>query len=191
MSNVGKLIVISGPSGTGKGTILRELLERTGATFSVSVTTRRRRPGEREGEAFYFVDRDTFAEMVRRGEMLEWAEVFGEMYGTPAGPVRKAIQDGKTVILEIDVQGGLQVAKQMPGATFVLILPPSEEELARRLCGRGTEDQESRKRRLEKAAEEIDTAIRSGVYNHRVVNDDLEKAVRKVVRIVNEESGNE
>jgi guanylate kinase len=184
----GKLVVVTGPSGVGKSTIVRELVRRTGASFSVSATTRRPRDGEVDGRQYRFVDRPTFEGMVERGELLEWAEVFGELYGTPSAPVRRAVEAGRTVVLEIDVQGGIQVHREMPDATFVLIEPPSDEELARRLAGRGSEDPRALARRLAKSNEEIRAARESGAYNHCVVNDDLDAAIEKVVRIVVEES---
>ncbi len=124
--------------------------------------------------------------MVEEGKFLEHAEVFGHLYGTPAEPVRKAIEDGKTLLLDIDVQGGLQVARVMPEATFILIVPPSMEELRRRLAGRGSEDVAALERRLAKASLEIDTARNSGVYKDVVVNDDLARATDEVVRIMNQ-----
>jgi guanylate kinase len=186
----GKLVVITGPSGVGKSSIMHEVLRRTGAAFSISATTRAPRPGERDGQEYLFVDDETFDRMIRNEELLEWAEVFGARYGTPAAPVRRAVAEGKTVLLEIDVQGGLQVYRKVPDASFVLILPPSPDELARRLGGRGTEGAEAAAARLAEADNEIRTARQSGVYNHCVVNDDLAAAVRQVVRIVEQESAN-
>jgi len=180
----GRLVVITGPSGVGKSTIVREVVKRTGAEFSISVTTRLPRSGEVEGADYYFAGRGAFGEMVRRGELLEWADVFGDMYGTPAKPIDEAVRQGQVIVLEIDVQGGLQVYEKMPQATFILVLPPSEAELASRLKGRGSETEESFQKRLAHANREIETAKKSGVYNDQVINDDLEAAIRRVVDIV-------
>ena len=185
----GKAVVVTGPSGVGKSTIVREVVRRTGAVLSVSATTRALRKGEVDYREYHFVDRVTFEEMVALGEMLEWAEVYGQLYGTPAYPVREAIREGKTVLLEIDVQGGLQVHEKLPTATFVLIAPPAPEVLAKRLGQRGTEDPQALERRLAKADSEMKVAGDSGVYTHHVVNDDLETAIEEVVGIVNQESG--
>ena len=187
MAAGGRLIVISGPSGVGKSTVVREVLRRTGAVFSVSVTTRRPREGEVDGREYEFVDRLGFEKMIANDQLLEWAEVFGEFYGTPSGAVLDAVAAGKTILLDVDVQGGLQVHRRMPQATFILVLPPSEQELARRLQGRGSEDEKAAARRLAKAKEEIDTAGNSGIYGYCVVNDELETTVEKVVEILNNE----
>lgn len=184
MIEKGKLVVVSGPSGVGKSTIVREVVKRTGAEFSVSATTRPARPGEVDGRDYYFVDRRRFDEMIDAGEFLEWAEVFGRKYGTPAEPVRMALAEGKVVLLDVDVQGGRQVHEKMPSATFVLIVPPSPIELASRLGGRGTEDADELQSRLANAAVEVEAAKACGAYDHVVVNDDLERAVRQVVDIV-------
>lgn len=187
MNSPGKLVVVTGPSGVGKSTVVREVLRRTGAEFSVSVTTRKPRPGETDGRDYRFVGRTAFENMVKHGELLEWAEVFGELYGTPAGPVHEAIQAGKTIVLEIDVEGGIQVRDKMPDATYVLICPPGDQVLADRLTGRGSETPEKMRDRLAKAAQEMAAARTSGVYNHEVINDDLETAIQQVVAIMNQE----
>jgi len=181
---MGKLVVITGPSGVGKSTIVRQVLQRTGTDYSVSATTRKPRPGEVDGKDYRFVTDEQFDKLLADDAMLEWAEVFGRRYGTPAGPVREAIAAGRTVILEIDVQGGLQVAKKMPQGEFVLLTAPSREELARRLKGRGSEDPAAVAARLAKAEAEISAAEASGVYNRVIVNDDLERAIQAVVEIV-------
>jgi guanylate kinase len=157
----------------------------------VSATTRAPRPGEADGRDYRFVDRRRFEEMVRSGDMLEWAEVFGNLYGTPAQPVREALAAGRTIVLDIDVQGALQVHGKMPDATYILVLPPSREELVRRLVGRGTEDAGARERRLGAAEKEIAAAQASGVYNHQVLNDRLEQAVREVVGLIQAKAAGE
>ena len=188
MTPSGHLVVISGPSGVGKSTLVKEVLRRTGAAYSVSATTRPPRPGEKDGVDYVFVDRRRFQEMIERGELLEWAEVFGKYYGTPAAPVREVLAAGKTVILDIDVQGALQVHRQMPEAAFLLLEPPSPAELARRLAARGTETPQNAARRLGAAQKEMSAARASGVYNHTIVNDRLEEAVERVVELIQQES---
>jgi guanylate kinase len=186
-SKKGRLIVITGPSGVGKSSIVSQARRRSGAEFSVSATTRKPRAGERDQEDYYFIDRKTFRSMVDTGDMLEWAEVFGECYGTPAGPVRQAVADGKNIILDIDVQGGMQVARKRPDATFILIAPPSMDELKSRLAGRGSETPEQIDKRLGEAESELRMARESGIYQHEVVNDDLDAAIEQVVAAINQE----
>ena len=184
MSEEGKLVVISGPSGAGKSTIASEVRKRTGADFSVSATTRPARQGEIDGREYHFVDRTAFEKMIEAGELLEWAEVFGQLYGTPARPVREAISAGRTIVLDLDVQGGNQVYRKMPSATFVLIVPPVDGELARRLRRRATESPGDIANRLAQAKSEIAAATESGLYEHVVINDDLDEAVSQVVEII-------
>ena len=181
-------MVVSGPSGVGKSTIVRQVLARTGAAYSISATTRSPRPGEVDGRDYRFVDRATFDRMVSGGELLEWAEVFGNRYGTPAGPVQEALESGRTIVMDIDVQGAMQVHERLPDATFVLIVPPGEQALRQRLANRGSENGPEVERRLAAAKSELDTARRSGIYAHCVVNDDLETAVEAVTAIVQQES---
>lgn len=191
MPDTGKLVVITGPSGVGKSTIVTRAIAQTGAVLSVSATTRPPRPGEVDGREYRFVDRPAFEEMIAAGQLLEWAEVFGACYGTPADAVARHLDGGRTVILEIDVQGGLQVHRQLPRATFVLILPPGDDELRRRLAGRGTEQPGVIDRRFAKAKHEIDAALESGAYTNTVVNDDLDAAVAKVIEILQREKTQE
>lgn len=183
----GRLIVISGPSGVGKSSIVGQVRTRTGAEFSVSATTREPRAGEQDGRDYHFVDRAAFEKMIADRQLLEWAEVFGDYYGTPASGVRRALAQAKTIILDIDVQGAIQVQRKMPQATFVLIVPPSGAELQHRLAGRGSDTPQAVQRRLAQAQNELRIARESGIYHHTVVNDDLKQAIDKVTEIVTQE----
>jgi guanylate kinase len=175
--------VIAGPSGVGKGSIVRRLLERDpgGLVLSVSATTRPPRPLEVQGRDYRFVDAEAFASLIGSGALLEWAEVFGDRYGTPADPVDEARAAGHDVILEIDVQGAKQVRERVPDAILVFVAPPSLEELERRLRSRGTESEDRIRRRLETAEAEL---ARTSAFDHVVVNDDLEAASSQVAAII-------
>lgn len=179
--NKGKLYVISGPSGTGKGTICSALLEDIGNEFSVSMTTRGPREGEVHGREYYFVTKEEFLENVEKENFLEHATVFDNYYGTPKDMVLKRLEKGRNVILDIDVQGGLQVKTAMPEAILIFILPPSLAELRRRLEGRKTEAPEIVEKRLSKALNEIKFI---GEYDYCIVNDDIETAVAKARAIM-------
>ena len=171
----GKLFIVSGPSGTGKGAICRRVLaEDPDLRFSVSVTTRQPREGEVDGKDYYFVTREVFLENIEAGTFLEHATVFDNLYGTPKDMVINRLEKGRNVILDIDVQGGLQVKRAMPEAILIFILPPSLAELRRRLEGRGTETAEKIEKRLGQALNEIRLI---GEYDYYIVNDDLEDAV--------------
>jgi guanylate kinase len=179
----GKLVVISGPSGVGKSTITKAVISRLrDAYLSVSMTTRPQAPGERNGREYWFVSRDEFRRRIEAGLFLEHAEVFGNLYGTPRDKTEAALAAGRTVILEIDVQGGKQVKAIFPQAVMIFILPPTHEALADRIGRRGRESGEVVARRLRAAESEI--AAASECYDNKVVNDDLERAIDEVIRIV-------
>lgn len=173
----GKMVVISGPSGSGKSTICKKLLEDPRIVFSVSATTRKMRPGEVDGRDYHFIAPEEFKRRVKNGEFIEHAEVFGNMYGTLRGPMEKALAEGKVYLLEIDVQGALQLKALGEPGVYVFIAPPDFEELRRRLRARGTESPEVLERRLHKAEDEYRERVK---YDHVVINDDLERAVREV-----------
>ena len=178
----GLLIVLSGPSGVGKGTMYSRLLNSMPElTVSVSATTRKPREGERNGVHYYFVSVSEFDDMRRSGEFLEWAETVGNFYGTPKAPVLDKLSEGKDVLLEIDVKGARQIKTAYPDCVTVFVLPPSEAELERRLKGRGTETEEQVKARLALAVKEIGE---SSEFDYRVVNADIDSAVAEVLGII-------
>ncbi len=183
--NKGLLIVFSGPSGCGKGTILKQFLARNeDVRVSVSATTRAPREGEQEGVSYFFKTKEEFEELVRSGGMLEHATYVGNSYGTPRASVEAWRGEGYHVVLEIEVQGALQVKRNCPDALLVFVLPPSFEELERRLTGRGTEEPQVVARRLAMAKEELESA---GQYDYILVNDVVEEAVADLETIVNAE----
>lgn len=178
----GRLFVVSGPSGVGKGSVVRLLLERDPTLYySVSVTTRPPRPREEDGRHYRFVSDEQFDRLRAEGAFLEWAEVFGHRYGTPARPVEEAREEGRDAILEVDVQGARTVRDRVPDAVLVFLTPPSREELARRLRARGTEDPASLARRLALADRELADAA---WFDHVVVNDELGRAAAEVASII-------
>jgi guanylate kinase len=174
--------VLAGPSGVGKGAIVARLLAALpDLELSISATTRGPRPREDEGRHYYFVDREQFDEMIEAGGFLEWADIFGERYGTPSEPVARALGEGRDVLVEIDIQGARQVKAADPAAYMVFITPPSLPELERRLRTRGTETDAQIRRRLAKASDEL---AAEPEFDVTVVNDDLERAAREVVQVV-------
>ncbi len=181
----GLLIVISAPSGTGKTTLCHMLLkEFPNIKFSVSFTTRKPRPGEVNGKDYWFVTREEFLQKVKEGDFLEWAEVYGNLYGTSKSQVLKALNEGKDILLDIDTQGALQVKENFSDAVLIFILPPSLKELERRLRKRGTDPEEVIEKRLKVAREEIK---RAKFYDYIVVNDILEVAYSKLKSIITAE----
>lgn len=178
----GKLFVISGPSGVGKSTILKELLERQkDIYFSVSATTRQPRPGEVDGVHYYFRTVDDFQKLIEKEALLEWAEYVGNFYGTPAKYVDEAMDAGRNVILDIEVQGAGKVAQKRPDAVRIFIGPPSWKELERRLKDRGTDSAEKVRKRLERARQEFESAKD---YDYVVINDTVEHAVGELEAIM-------
>ena len=177
----GRMVVISGPSGSGKSTICKRLLLDPAVVFSVSATTRAKRPGENDGRDYHFLTREEFKRRVERGEFLEHAEVYGNMYGTLRAPMEKVLSQGKIYLLEIDVQGANQLRALGEPGTYVFIAPPDFEELRRRLSSRGTETPEMLERRLHKAEDEWRERVK---YDHVVVNDDLDRTVGEVRKLI-------
>ena len=178
----GTLFVLAGPSGVGKGSLVRELVSRDPSlSLSVSMTTRGPRPAEVDGVDYFFVDEDAFDRMVDAGELLEWAEIVGHRSGTPKVFVEHRLSEGRDVILEIDVVGASFVRKRIPESILIFVDPPSLEELERRLRGRGTETEDAIRRRLETAAWELD---QRPWFDHVVVNDDLLQAADRVAAII-------
>lgn len=181
----GLLILISGPSGTGKGTVCDLLRQKhPEISYSISATTRQPRPGEQDGVNYYFYTKEKFREMIDQGQLLEWADVYGNFYGTPKQKVLDRLEAGEDILLEIDTQGALNVMKVMPEGLFIFLLPPSLEELAARLKGRGTETEESLHRRLGAAVDEIKLATK---YRYVVVNDKVEDAQETIAKIIEAE----
>jgi guanylate kinase len=175
------LLVISGPSGAGKGTICKALLDKNDFWISVSATTRQPRQGEINGKNYYFITKDDFLDRINKDDFLEYAEVYGNYYGTPKSNVIEMLDNGKDVILEIDIQGALRVKEAFPEGIFIFILPPSMEELKKRIIKRGSETPESLMTRFKSAYKEINYVSK---YSYAVVNDTVEEAVNKIDSIV-------
>lgn len=186
LNDKGLLIVISGPSGVGKGTVRKALFEMPGHNleYSISMTTRDIRPGEVDGKDYYFVTREEFENRINSGKFLEHAEFVGNYYGTPLDKVEEKLAAGKEVVLEIEVQGALQVRQKCPDAVFIFLAPPSKKALYERLRGRGTESEEKIQQRIEKANKEFKLAHK---YDYIVINDDVANAADRIMAIIRAE----
>jgi guanylate kinase len=181
MDDKGILMIISGPSGSGKGTVVKELVKEDGFALSISATTRSPRRGENEGVEYFFKTEEEFKHMIEKGQLIEWANFVGHFYGTPKDYVLNKINEGKSVVLEIEVQGAEQIKELYTDAVLVFLVPPSREELEKRLVGRGTEDEETIRKRIKRASEEIKLIDR---YDYVVINDKVENAVERIKKIV-------
>lgn len=178
----GKLIVISAPSGSGKTTIVREIMKQNPSLeFSVSATTRAKREGEVEGKDYYFLSEREFKHRVDEGDFVEWEELYGDHYGTLRQEVDKALSKGKNLLFDVDVKGGLSIRRQYPDALMIFIRPPDLEVLKERLRNRRTESDETLTRRLERVPMELEMGM---TFTHQIVNDDLQRAVGEVQRII-------
>lgn len=182
MNQQGILVVVSGFSGAGKGTLMKELLKRyDNYALSVSATTRQPREGEKDGEDYFFVNREYFQQMIEEGRLVEYAQYVNHYYGTPRDYVEKKIAEGKDVILEIEIQGALKVKKRFPDALLIFVTPPSAGELRRRLVGRGTETIEVINARLRRAAEE---ASGMEAYDYLLINDEIDACVEQMHQLI-------
>jgi len=187
VTSAGRLTVLSGPSGVGKGTVVAAVRRlHPHIWVSVSVTTRPPRPGETDGVQYRFVDADRFAELVAGGQLLEYAQFAGNSYGTPREPVERRLAQGIPTLLEIELQGARQVRATMPEAQFVFLAPPSWAELEARLTGRGTESPEIIRARLDQAAVEL---AAQDEFDRTVVNDDVQRAAQELVRLIESANG--
>jgi len=177
----GLLVVVSGPSGAGKGTICQALLEKTPLAYSVSATTRKPRAGEVDGESYYFLSVEAFEKMIEKDELLEWAKVYDNYYGTPLKKVEEKLAAGEDILLEIDTQGAMKVREKFPEGVYIFILPPSLAELERRIRGRDTETEDVLQKRLAAAIDEIEAGK---CYKYVVTNDEVDSAVESVCAIL-------
>lgn len=186
LNNRGLLVVLSGPSGVGKGTVCSYLRREQGAelTYSISATTREKRPGEVDGVNYFFISREDFIKMREKGEFLEWAEVYGNLYGTPRSAVEECLNRGKHVVLEIDIQGAMKVKELYPEGVFIFLLPPSKAELEKRIIGRAADSAETISHRLSCVDSELNSIIN---YQYVVVNGLVDQAAEQIKAIITAE----
>lgn len=187
MKKRGILVILSGPSGVGKGTVRKVLMELPDVNlfYSISLTTRSMRPGEVDGRDYYFVDEATFQKNIENGNLLEYAEFVGNHYGTPKDKVEEMLDEGKNVLLEIEVNGTMEVLQKVPEAVSIYLMPPNFDALESRIRGRSTEEEAIIQKRLAKARKEMELA---GNYEYTVVNDDVERAAKEIAQIIRERS---
>ena len=182
MKNQKKLIILTGPSGVGKGTVVKEILSKDkNIWLSISATTREPREGEMEGENYYFLNQENFKEMIAQNLLLEWAQFAGNYYGTPLSSVDEKIKKGFTVLLEIEVEGARQIKNKFPNSLSIFLLPPDKEELERRIRNRGTEKEEAIKKRLSRANYEISV---SNQFDFALINHDVDETAKKIIKFI-------
>jgi guanylate kinase len=180
----GLLVVLSGPSGVGKSTIAKRLAERVNITYVISATTREKRPKDDEGKQYDYLTREEFLRRLANDEFLEFAQVYDNFYGTPAHPCLDILASGKDALLEIDVQGALQVRWQYPNALLVFVLPPDADTLKQRLSDRGRDSAEEIEKRFRAAKREVQMAKGSRAFDHMVINDTVERAVEEIIKTI-------
>ena len=182
MKNQKKLIILTGPSGVGKGTVVKEILGKDkNIWLSISATTRKPREGEKEGENYYFLSQEKFKEMIEQKLFLEWAQFAGNYYGTPLSSVNKKIKEGFAVLLEIEVEGAKQKKEKFPNSMSIFLLPPDKKELERRIRNRGTENEESIKKRLLRADYEISS---SNLFDFSLINHNVNETAERIVKLI-------
>ena len=182
MKNLKKLIILTGPSGVGKGTVVKEILSKNNNIWlSISATTREPRKGEKEGENYYFLNQEKFEEMIEQNLFLEWAQFAGNYYGTPLSSVKEKINKGFIVLLEIEVEGAKQIKEKFPESISIFLLPPNKKELERRIRNRGTEKEEAIKKRLLRANYEISA---SNQFDFELINHNVDETVKKIINLI-------
>ena len=182
MKNQKKLIILTGPSGVGKGTVVKEILGKDkNIWLSISATTRKPREGEKDGENYYFLNQENFKDMIEQDLFLEWAKFAGNYYGTPLSSVNEKIKKGFTVLLEIEVEGAKQIKEKFPNSLSIFLLPPSKAELERRIRSRGTEEEEAIKKRLSRASYEISA---SNEFDFTLTNHNVDETAKKIIKLI-------